>query len=90
MDRATLIRRGPTGVQIDQGHEQWLGYVHMGVVLVISLALIYVLYRVAVMYSNRPATTPADPLGVAKARYAAGEITKEQLADIKKELAKTE
>lgn len=52
------------------------------------ILLIVWIVRTVVRSRHWQGTPPADPLDIAKSRYARGEITKAELADIKKELHK--
>lgn len=54
------------------------------VVLVIAGVAVYLIRSLA--QNTRKTTDVRDPLDYAKERYAKGEITKEELADIRKEL----
>lgn len=66
------------------GHgDSWLSGLFGLFVLLILVGL--VVYIVRTLANNRTDTAP-DPLDIAKHRYAKGEITKDELADIKKEL----
>jgi putative membrane protein len=64
----------------------WLGFLMM---LLIWGAIIGVAIYLIRTLANRSNTNSAhrDPLDIARERYAKGEITKEELADIKKELS---
>lgn len=53
-------------------------------VAIVGVALL-VVYKIAT--KTTAASQGKDPIDIAKERYAKGEITKEELADIKKELA---
>lgn len=66
------------------GHgDSWQSDLFGLLVLLILVGL--VVYIVRTLANNR-SDTASDPLDIAKHRYARGEITKEELADIKKEL----
>ena len=78
------LMRFRDGTQQLQDHHDNIGYAHLGVMLVIALATLYVIYKIAVQYSHKNA--PQDPISVAKSRFAAGEITNSELADIAKTL----
>jgi putative membrane protein len=64
----------------------WLGAI-FGLLffLVIVGGVIYAIRTFSTSHHWGP-TAPRDPLDIAKERYAKGEITKEELAEIKKEL----
>lgn len=75
----------------------WLGAIFMFVALglLVGAVIWAVRYATNGNTTHHDAHTPAEPaprnpLDIAKERYAKGEITKEELADIRKELAKTE
>ncbi len=55
------------------------------IVLVIFIGILYVIYKLVVRHQNLTHVS-RDPLDIAKERYAKGEITKDELSDIKKEL----
>jgi len=62
----------------------WYGLVAFGMfALLVAIALL-IAYKIL---TNRAASQIKDPLDIAKERYAKGEITKDELADIKKELS---
>lgn len=67
-------------------HDSWVGAVlTLLIVLIVAGVAIY-LIRAFAQSNNTSQTDVRDPLDIAKERYAKGEITKEELADIKKEL----
>lgn len=69
------------------GSYSWVGMlIHVLVWAAIIAGAIYVI-RMLVNRSNTSSPT-RDPLDIARERYARGEITKDDLADIKKELEK--
>ncbi len=89
MDRHVLVRTTDM-----PGHfiaNPWLEFVRMAFTLIILVAIIYGLYRIALLFAHSSNTattnTPSSPLETAQDRYARGDITKEQFAEIKKELA---
>lgn len=67
------------------GHDWGWGIFMMAFWVIVIIAVGYGLTR---LLSNHEATTSTkiDPVDIAKERYAKGEITKEQFAEIKKEL----
>lgn len=70
-------------MQADDNH--WFTLVSFVVfVTIIGVALLMV-YKIAM--KTNAASQGKEPLEIAKERYAKGEISKEELADIKKELA---
>jgi putative membrane protein len=68
------------------GHDSWIGAVFglLFFLLIVALAIL-VLKTVA---SGRTSVQPhtREPLDIAKERYAKGEITKDELTEMKKEL----
>jgi uncharacterized membrane protein len=83
---AQMIRRydGPELTTM-RDHDHWIGaVVTLLIVLILAGVAIYLIRAFA--QNNASQTDVRDPLDYAKERYAKGEITKEELADIKKEL----
>jgi putative membrane protein len=67
-------------------HDSWIHAVlTLLIVLIIAGVAIY-LIRAFTQANTTHRTEMRDPLDIAKERYAKGEITKEELADIKSEL----
>jgi putative membrane protein len=84
---AQMTRRfdGPV-IERANDHDNWIHAVlTLLIVLIIAGVAIY-LIRAFAQTSGNTATEVRDPLDIARERYAKGEITKEELADIKKEL----
>ena len=72
-----MMDRGDTG----------FGLLAMAVWALIVVLLVLVVVRFVRHQSQHPATpTGADPLDIAKARYAKGEIDKSQFEQLKKDL----
>lgn len=68
-------------------HDSWIGAVFMLlIVLIIAGVAVYLIRAFAQNNSASNQTEVRDPLDYARERYAKGEITKEELAEIKKEL----
>lgn len=67
------------------GHDWGWGVLMAVFWLVVIVAFIYLLVRLVKNYSAE-AGAMVDPLDIAKARYAKGEITKDEFNTIKKEL----
>lgn len=67
-----------------QVHNDFHGLVVFSVFVLLVILGMYVVYRM--FMSSRLARSAEDPLEVAKLRFAKGEITKTELADIRKEL----
>lgn len=63
--------------------DNWMGAI-LGLVFLIVLVSL-VIYIVKVLATHNQ-TTQRDPLEIAKERFAKGEISKEEFAEIKKEL----
>ncbi len=70
-------------VRVDDNH--WFTLVSFVVFIAIVSATLLVVYKIAT--KNTAASQGKAPIDIAKERYAKGEINKEELADIKKELA---
>jgi uncharacterized membrane protein len=69
-------------MQTDDNH--WFTLVSFVVFIAIVSVTLLVVYKIAT--KSTAASQGKDPIDIAKERYAKGEINKEQLADIKKEL----
>ena len=66
-------------------HHSWVGLIFSVLFLVLVVLVAY--YVIRALSGNRPAgTSYREPLDIARERYAKGEITKDELAEIKKEL----
>jgi putative membrane protein len=65
------------------GRGEWLGLAWLLVFAILAGIGMWLLYRLLSQHGRRE---KADPLEIARERYARGEITKDELADIKKEL----
>lgn len=81
--------RGYDGPMMDGygSHESWIGAIFVLLVVLIVAGVAVYLIRAFTDSSKAGKQTEArDPLDIARERYAKGEITKEELADIKKEL----
>jgi len=75
----------PMNHMVDGADEnRWLALVCFGVFVSLVGVALYVVYKIA--NQSTAASQGKDPLDIAKERYAKGEISKEDLADIKKEL----
>ena len=85
MERTHYVRElnGPFSDHMSRG-DNWAGPL-FGLVFLVLLALVTV-YVVRALTRNQAATQTREPLDIAKERYAKGEITKEELSEIKKEL----
>jgi len=70
-------------MQADDNH--WFTLVSFVVFVAIVGTALLVVYKIA--SKTTAASQGKDPLEIAKERYAKGEISKDELADIKKELA---
>lgn len=70
------------------GYDYGWGWLAMLTMLVVWVAIIGIgFYAIRSLTSGRGGdTNRRDPLDIARERYARGEITKEELAEIKKEL----
>lgn len=67
-------------------HDTWLhAVVTLLIVLILAGVAVY-LIRAFAQNNGKQSTEVRDPLDIAKERYARGEITKDELAEIKKEL----
>ena len=71
---------------MDMQHEGngWIGIIWMVFWIAIISVVLMLLYRMANKHVS--ATGHREPLEIAKERFAKGEITKDELAEIKKEL----
>jgi uncharacterized membrane protein len=78
---AQYLRERP--MYLHDGHGEWLGLAWLLVFAILAGVGMWLLYRLLTQYARRQ---KADPLDIARERYARGEITKDQLAEIKKEL----
>lgn len=68
------------------GHENsWVGLIFSVLFLLLVVALAYYVIR-AIGGHHSAQTQYREPLDIAKERYAKGEITKDELTEIKKEL----
>ncbi len=95
MNAGSLAALGRMGGH-DWGAGAWvLGIIGFILMVTLVVLVIYLLVRTfshhhvegtAGITPPPPATAPGDPLDIAKRRYAAGEITKEQLEEIQKTL----
>ena len=67
------------------GHDRGWSIFMMAFWLIVVVAIGYAVIR---LLNNRGTTTSTkiDPVDIAKERYSKGEITKDQFAEIKKEL----
>lgn len=83
MGRRFIDRADYSGID---RREYWMHGIGMAVSAAIFVLLIVLSYKLIKNWlANK--TTPANALEIAKARFAKGEITKEELKEIKKELA---
>lgn len=84
---AQMMRRYDGPVMTTNRDDYW---VHALLILLIVLIFAGVaVYLIRAFTQNNAGSTQTevrDPLDIARERYAKGEITKEELADIKKEL----
>lgn len=71
---------GPTS-----GPHEIFGFI-MGVLILAALVALVIYAIRAFTNHSRLISRTRDPLDIAKERYAKGEITREELADIRKEL----
>ena len=63
--------------------DSWLGPIMMLLfIVIVTVAIILVIKST----NSNPADSDKKPIDIAKERFAKGEITKDQLAEIKKEL----
>ena len=85
MNEQRVLRFNQGGPVMHENHE-WTRLASMGVFLIVAIATLYVVFKIALVYAQRKAVT-VDPLEVAKQRFANGDITREQYTDIKKELS---
>lgn len=83
---AQMMRRYDDSWYGYNGHDSWVGPVFMLIVMLIIAGVAIYLIRTLADNNRRNQTDVRDPLDYARERYARGEITKEELADIKKEL----
>lgn len=75
------------GPGIEQARDRQDTWVHPVLTLLIVLILAGVaVYLIKSLTQNKAEATDKDPIDYAKERFAKGEISKEQLAEIKKEL----
>ena len=84
---AQMTRRfdGPIVERVNE-HDNWIhAILTLLIVLIIAGVAIYLIRAFAQNNANMQ-TEVRDPLDYARERYAKGEITKEELVDIKKEL----
>lgn len=86
MEFAQMFRRydGPVMDGYNH-HDSWVGAVVTLLVVLILAGVAVYLIRAFAHHTNTQ-TEVRDPLDIARERFAKGEITKEELADIKKEL----
>ena len=87
MNFAQYMTRRIDGPMMDDWgrHDEWINAV-VGLIIVLIIAGVAIYLIRSLTQNNRTTTDVRDPLDIAKERYAKGEITKEELADIKKEL----
>lgn len=64
---------------------QWFALAGFVVFVTICGVALFMVYKIAT--KNSAAIQGKDPIDIAKERYAKGEISKEELAEIKKELS---
>lgn len=74
------------GPMMTGGNGAWVSAVFG--ILFFLLLVVMVIYVLRIMSNHSPASGRREPLDIARERYAKGEITKEELAEIKKELDK--
>lgn len=74
---------GPYSNLSNDSHS-WFGFVIALLFLAIVAALSF--YLIRTLAERNKATAQREPLDIAKVRYAKGEITREELATIRKEL----
>lgn len=65
----------------------WIFLVGFVVIALIVGAALYITYKAATKTTASQENPSQIPINIAKERYAKGEITKEQFAEIKKDLA---
>jgi len=68
------------------GSNGWIGMIWGLLMFVVFIVVIVLVARAIGRGGHYHIGTPRDPIDIAKERYAKGDITKEQLAEIKKEL----
>lgn len=81
---AELMRRGEPHLREYDGSGSWVRPVFSLLVTLIIAGV--VLYGIRTFARSHQTTPPPDPLTIAKTRFANGEISKSELADIIKEL----
>lgn len=64
----------------------WVGALLMLLIWAVIIGTIIYIVRILAQHSRGPGSGYRDPLDIARERFAKGEITKEELAVIKKEL----
>lgn len=64
----------------------WAGALLMLLIWAVIIGTIIYIVRILAQHSRGPGSGYRDPLDIARERFAKGEITKEELAVIKKEL----
>lgn len=67
------------------GDDQWITLLGFIVFIAVVSAVLFVVYKIATKPSA--ASQGSDPINIANERYAKGEITKDELAEIKATLS---
>lgn len=82
---AYYYQNGPGPMMDGWNHDSWVGGL-FGLFFMLLLVVVAIFVIRALMGHNGGPGASRDPLDIAKERYAKGEITKDELAEIKKEL----
>lgn len=81
---AQYYRAMPMDRTMRGNDSDWIVLVIFGFFALLVAIGLLVVYK---LFSNKAASQNKLPIDIARERYAKGEITKEELADIKKELS---
>lgn len=83
---ARFIQEGP--VMMQHAEDDWVASLFRLLMLALVVAGVIWVAKILVQRDATSDTAPTTPLDLAKERFAKGEITKEQLDEIRKELNK--